>query len=648
MDDATFANISTAFDSWLARCDRNPDNIGIFYFCGHGLEREDAYLLASDHGDSHARPWRNTIHFNATEQGVRAAARANTFCWLIDACRNNPIDTVKWPLIAAQPLFTPPIQQFPPRLTQVLRERQGTTWRTGRRAGASASSPPPDPLPGEPRRGQPPGGDEVAGDDRIAPLRDGGIDEADAPPRREPGEMRRGRIEQYPRPAHDAAHPAGRGRRPHHDHLSSRAGPRVRLPVGGTRGRPAPEPESRAGMLEAGTGGLVIRHPRPTSPIGNTRTTSCGTRLSRRRRSSAPWGAPDMFDRESEDGLLSLRYGDDPTESDDAAVPIDVIGEDFHEVASAPRLLELGKPVSLALRPGSYLVRAFLPSGEVVAHQARVGPRRETVVSIRPAKPAPHASLTWAYLLKRHSPKGGVRRRDRSPAGRRLRSAIAGGHTPEIEMILWSHGPSHRGRWQRVAAEVSLDDGSARDDPDAMAEASVRSPEGLSWLEVRGPGFPTRFVALAPSGTDRTRVLVVADDRSEPAFDPVDVLVSLGNRRAEASLSNLSIGALEQARRLGDSLVDRAEELLEQEGDGPVAATVAGYYLLKASTLDRPHDWTGYLAEGFTWLPDGPVIRAWYLLHRPDPDPAAIRGLLVEPPGGCRCSPRGCACSTTA
>lgn len=125
VDDATFANISTAFDSWLARCDRNPDNIGIFYFCGHGLEREDAYLLASDHGDSHSRPWRNTIHFNATEQGVRAAARANTFCWLIDACRNNPIDTVKWPLIAAQPLFTPPIQQFPPRLTQVLRATTG-------------------------------------------------------------------------------------------------------------------------------------------------------------------------------------------------------------------------------------------------------------------------------------------------------------------------------------------------------------------------------------------------------------------------------------------------------------------------------------------------------------------------------------------
>jgi hypothetical protein len=121
VDDATFANISTAFQSWLSRCNRNPDNIGIFYFCGHGLERTDTYLLASDHGDSSYLPWRNTINLSATELGVRAAAKARTFSWLIDACRNNPIDTVKWPLIAAQPLYTPPIQQFPPRVNQVLR-----------------------------------------------------------------------------------------------------------------------------------------------------------------------------------------------------------------------------------------------------------------------------------------------------------------------------------------------------------------------------------------------------------------------------------------------------------------------------------------------------------------------------------------------
>jgi hypothetical protein len=122
VDDTIFANISTAFQSWLTRCDRNPDNIGIFYFCGHGLERPpDAFLLASDYGDSTFLPWRNAINFSVTELGVRAAAKAKTFCWLIDACRNNPIDTVKWPTIPAQPLFSPPIQQFPPRVTQVLR-----------------------------------------------------------------------------------------------------------------------------------------------------------------------------------------------------------------------------------------------------------------------------------------------------------------------------------------------------------------------------------------------------------------------------------------------------------------------------------------------------------------------------------------------
>jgi hypothetical protein len=121
VDDATFANISAAFDTWFARCNRNPDNIGIFYFCGHGLEREAAYLLASDHGDNSNRPWRNTINFTITEEGVRGAAKAKTFCWLIDACRNNPIDTSRWRSIDAPALYAPPIQQFLPRVSQVLR-----------------------------------------------------------------------------------------------------------------------------------------------------------------------------------------------------------------------------------------------------------------------------------------------------------------------------------------------------------------------------------------------------------------------------------------------------------------------------------------------------------------------------------------------
>ena len=52
VEEATFYNIQKAFDRWFMRCDRHVDNIGVFYFCGHGLEREKSWLLASDYGDN--------------------------------------------------------------------------------------------------------------------------------------------------------------------------------------------------------------------------------------------------------------------------------------------------------------------------------------------------------------------------------------------------------------------------------------------------------------------------------------------------------------------------------------------------------------------------------------------------------------------
>ena len=337
-----------------------------------------------------------------------------------------------------------------------------------------------------------------------------------------------------------------------------------------------------------------------------------------------------MPTRESKGGALRLEYGGNPADAAGSSVPIDIIGGDFNAVESAPKVLDLGKPVRVPLKSGSYFVRAFLPSGEVVTRQARVGPEGDTIVSIRPAKTSRHESLTWAYLLK-SVPDGGRAAVDpileslpvdapRAPVSER----------PGIEMRLWTHDSSRRNVWERVEGNLPLSRGAAGDDPNALAEASVDvPPQGQTWLEVRGGGFPSRFVALAPNASGPTHVLVVADDRSEPAFDPVDVMVSLGDRRSEAILSYLALGSIEEARRLGGSLVDQCEEMLARKKGDPIAATVAAYYLLKASALDRLHDWTMNLAELFPWLPDGPVIRAWHLLRLPDPDPKEVRDLLV-------------------
>jgi hypothetical protein len=82
----TMANIERAFDAWWRRCDRNPGNVAILYFCGHGIEGDEQYLLASDFGANEQRPWSNAIAIDSTIKGLWHN-RAQTQCVFIDACR---------------------------------------------------------------------------------------------------------------------------------------------------------------------------------------------------------------------------------------------------------------------------------------------------------------------------------------------------------------------------------------------------------------------------------------------------------------------------------------------------------------------------------------------------------------------------------
>jgi Caspase domain len=86
---ATIANIQAAFDAWYDRCDSHPDNVAIFYFCGHGIARDNHYLLAEDFGASEKRPLQRTIDLERTHTGMARCA-ARTQILLIDACREVP------------------------------------------------------------------------------------------------------------------------------------------------------------------------------------------------------------------------------------------------------------------------------------------------------------------------------------------------------------------------------------------------------------------------------------------------------------------------------------------------------------------------------------------------------------------------------
>lgn len=86
LDAATRQNVQDAFEAWLDRVKAHQDNVGVFYFCGHGLMASEHYLLAEDFGRSNAQPWAQAFDVSTT---IRAVEREvpGTVYYFIDACR---------------------------------------------------------------------------------------------------------------------------------------------------------------------------------------------------------------------------------------------------------------------------------------------------------------------------------------------------------------------------------------------------------------------------------------------------------------------------------------------------------------------------------------------------------------------------------
>jgi len=86
LDPATKDNIDSAFAAWLDEVKRNDANIGVFYFCGHGMMVSDHYLLAEDFGSSNLLAWSKAFDVSSTIRGVEREVGGALYVF-IDACR---------------------------------------------------------------------------------------------------------------------------------------------------------------------------------------------------------------------------------------------------------------------------------------------------------------------------------------------------------------------------------------------------------------------------------------------------------------------------------------------------------------------------------------------------------------------------------
>jgi hypothetical protein len=90
----SLANVSSAFERWYGRCDENPDNVAMLYFCGHGVERSSPVLLLEDFGASKLALLKNAFDVgDLYEAMARCGARSQYF--FVDACREIPFQLLE-------------------------------------------------------------------------------------------------------------------------------------------------------------------------------------------------------------------------------------------------------------------------------------------------------------------------------------------------------------------------------------------------------------------------------------------------------------------------------------------------------------------------------------------------------------------------
>ena len=99
----TGANIKRAFRAWWARCNSETENAAVLYLCGHGIQYDEQYFLASDFGANPLDPWENAIAVDSTIKGLWHN-KAQTQCVYVDACREIVPATSEISKVNARPL----------------------------------------------------------------------------------------------------------------------------------------------------------------------------------------------------------------------------------------------------------------------------------------------------------------------------------------------------------------------------------------------------------------------------------------------------------------------------------------------------------------------------------------------------------------
>lgn len=337
------------------------------------------------------------------------------------------------------------------------------------------------------------------------------------------------------------------------------------------------------------------------------------------------------------------------------AANVSIFSSTDHGPARANRDVVImgGRPNTLDLKRGEYVVRADWANGAVSTHYVSIGQDEVRLAlddesDVR-RSPTSTAQTQGGYVANTANPtdfvldiarassrgyRGGdafssidwsekLQRTDLRNAGPAV-PVDARSTTCDFRIYLWDKA---KGDFRMVEQPEAPDLITPRSDH--LTEDTfgfVIKPKARCLIEIKKAEAPARVVAFPGFSKDHSFYVSLRNSAGAPRMLP-----SISSRAEDPSLQGLldilanpgasnSEGLLDAAQHDG-----RAQEYLYAKTQDPFAAAAGGYLLIRHRRLDMLHNWPRNLTEWFPDLPDAPIISGWQTLLMSSDDESESR-----------------------
>ncbi|KYC42435.1 hypothetical protein WA1_20950 [Scytonema hofmannii PCC 7110] len=304
----------------------------------------------------------------------------------------------------------------------------------------------------------------------------------------------------------------------------------------------------------------------------------------------------------------------------DVPLSVEIINEEFEIVSQ--RLVFGTADINLV--PGLYVVRAYLPSGEVAIANTCVEEGKLQEVRLKLSPPFQDWAW-WSHFLGEAIHTEGV------PS----LSAF-----PQTWLCLWQYNTSASQREEQWVALSPSEWLQKKYENENIIICEVSQlPEKLHFLQLSSPIVPCRFLAIPPTYQEVVQIIISPSSTTDKWNSglvkrlALETKVLTLNKKVEVFSHYLKSSLLKAASILSEEVLLDAERLSRKKIANPISAVIGGYYLLQIGAYEQMSDWLENLDYNFPWLPDGAIIHAYQLLGKPkrsDNDLTLARERLLE------------------